>query len=80
MASAGFESTIPVTKRPQAYALYHAAIGIGYEKIILPQISWYLFKETTISRVTWKPYNYHELELRSVDWLCLDSYSAEPGD
>jgi hypothetical protein len=29
MLSAGFEFAIPATKRPQTYALDHAATGIG---------------------------------------------------
>jgi hypothetical protein len=29
MLSAGFETTIPATKRPQTYALDRAATGIG---------------------------------------------------
>jgi hypothetical protein len=33
MPSAGIEPAIPAPKRPQTYALYRAAIGIGFVPI-----------------------------------------------
>jgi len=36
MSPSGLEPTVPASERPQTYALYHAAAGIGHSTVPSP--------------------------------------------